>query len=63
MSEERVAAYVHACHHGRTGSLKLPVSAEANLRIRRTTIGCVALLGAVSYHHMHILVARQGSGL
>ncbi len=53
MSEERVAAYVHACSQRRTGCRGLPVSAGANRWIRWITIGCVVLLaliaGAVSY--------------
>ena len=40
------------------------MSARADRWIRRTTIGCVALLaliaGTVSYLHMHMLVARNG---
>jgi hypothetical protein len=64
VSEERVAPYVHACHHGRTGSRGLAVSAGAGRWIRWTTIGCMALLaliaGTVSYLHMHMLVARHG---
>ena len=61
---ERVAAYVHTCHHRRAGSWRLPVSAGADRWIRWTTIGCGALLaliaGTVSYLHMHMLVARHG---
>src|SRR5438067_13535133 len=63
-TEERVAGYVHACHHRRVGPWRLPVSARADRWIRWTTIGCVALLaliaGTVSYLHMHALVALHG---
>ena len=64
VSEERVAAYVHTCHHRRAGSWRLPVSAGADRWIRSTTIGCVALLaliaGTVFYLHMHTLVTQHG---
>jgi len=40
------------------------VTGRADLWIRRTTTGCIALLaliaGTVSYLHMHLLVERHG---